>query len=196
MHMRVLDANGTEKDPKTVDWNSDRAPNFTIRQDPGPWNALGNLRVTMPNLYSVFMHEVNRDDLLKSDHDFESSGCSAVPQMRDLASWLLQDTQGWSRDEIDTAIAKGDQIEIRLMHKVPVAWVYLTGWVTRSGLIQFREDVYDRDSAPERLLVADIQRPAILTAARAAGFVLQSAESVPEITLTPEIKQASYLDSQ
>jgi len=188
MHLRVLDANGAEQDPKTVDWNSDRAPNFTIRQDSGPWNALGNLRITMPNLYSVFMHEVNQE--LKSDYGFTSSGCTAVAQMPDLVSWLLQDTQGWSRVEIDAAIAKGGPLEIRLKLKVPVACVYLTGWVTRSGLVEFREDVYDRDSAPERLLVADIQRPATLTAARASGFVLQSVESVPEI------KPASYLDSQ
>ena len=37
MHMRVLDGAGDEIDPRSVDWNSDRAPNFTIRQDSGAW---------------------------------------------------------------------------------------------------------------------------------------------------------------
>ena len=41
MHMRVLDGHGHEIDPRSIDWSSDRAPNFTIRQDSGNWNALG-----------------------------------------------------------------------------------------------------------------------------------------------------------
>jgi hypothetical protein len=72
-------------------------------------------------------------------------------------------------------------------HKVQVAWVYLTGWVTRSGLIQFRNDIYDRDNMAERPLLADAQRPTILSEARASGFVLQP---------TPEIQETSYLDRQ
>jgi murein L,D-transpeptidase YcbB/YkuD len=189
MHMRVLDSNGADKDPKTVDWNSNRTPNFIIRQDPGAWNALGNLRVTMPNLQTVFMHELNRNELPDRGYEIESSGCTALSEMRDFASWLLQDAPVWGHNEIDSAIAKGDQVEIRLPHKVPVAWVYFTGWVTRSGLIQFRDDIYNRDSVAERPLLTDTQRPTILTAGRASGFVLQSAESSPE-------QPTSYLDRQ
>src|SRR5207247_1334006 len=49
MHMRVLDASGAEIDPRSIDWHSDRAPNFTIRQDSGAWNALGAGRIDMPH---------------------------------------------------------------------------------------------------------------------------------------------------
>jgi L,D-transpeptidase YcbB len=195
MHMRVLDSNGADRDPKTVDWNSNRTPNFTIRQDPGAWNALGSLRVTMPNVQTVFMHELNRNELPDRGYQVESSGYTALSQMRDFASWLLQDAPGWGPNEIDAAIARGEQIEIRLPHKLPVAWVYLTGWVTRSGLIQFRDDVYNRDNMAERPLLADTQRPTVLSEARASGFVLQSAESSP-VEPTPEIRETSYLDRQ
>ena len=57
MHLRVLDGAGNEIDPRSVDWNSDRAPNFTLRQDSGSWNALGPVRIDMPNSYSVYMHD-------------------------------------------------------------------------------------------------------------------------------------------
>ena len=30
---------------------------------------------------------------------------------------------------------------------MPVAWVYLTGWMTRDGTIKFRDDVYKHDEA-------------------------------------------------
>jgi len=39
---------------------------------------------------------------------------------------------------------------INLPRKIPVAWVYLTGWVTRDGTIEFRDDVYNHDEALDR----------------------------------------------
>src|SRR5262249_53990565 len=67
MHMRVLDGAGNEVDPHAVDWNSDRAPNFTIRQDSGTWNALGSVRIDMPNPHSVYMHDTNHKEFFSAD---------------------------------------------------------------------------------------------------------------------------------
>jgi len=144
----------------------------------------------MPNPHSVYMHDTNHKEFFSADYRFQSSGCTRVEDPRALAAWLLEETPGWSRKEIDAGIAKGVKIDIRLARKVPVAWVYLTGWVTREGTIHFRDDVYGHDEHPVRPLVADV-RPPIATAARAAGFVMQSAETHPA-----PARQVSYLDSQ
>jgi murein L,D-transpeptidase YcbB/YkuD len=189
MHMRALDGQGNEIDPKTIDWNSDRSPNFTLRQDSGTWNALGALRIDMPNPYSVYMHDTNHKNLFSNDYRFESSGCTRVAEVRDLATWLLADNPGWGRPEIDAGIAKGERVDIRLTHKVPVAWTYLTGWVTRDGTIHFRDDIYGLDDKAAQ--TAEARAPNALVAARASGFVLQSADTRPF-----EIKSVSYLDSQ
>ncbi len=190
MHMRVLDGAGREVDPHGVDWSSNRAPNFTIRQDSGTWNALGSVRIDMPNPYSVYMHDTNHREFFSADYRFQSSGCTRVENPRDLAAWLLEETPGWDRRAIDAAIAKGNRLNVKLTHKVPVAWMYLTGWVTRDGTIHFRDDIYGHDDKPARQLVADLRSP-IVTAARASGFVLQSADTRP-VT----IKEVSYLDSR
>jgi L,D-transpeptidase YcbB len=191
MHMRALDAQGNEIDPKLIDWNSDRSPNFTLRQDSGNWNALGAVRIDMPNPYSVYMHDTNHKNLFSNDYRFESSGCTRVAEVRDLAAWLLADNPGWGRAEIDAGIDKGQRIDIRLTHKVPVAWTYLTGWATRDGTIHFRDDIYGLDDKPAQPAVAEAHGPNALVAARASGFVLQSADTKPF-----EIKSVSYLDSQ
>jgi len=39
MRMRVLDGAGNEIDATSVDWQSDRTPNFTVRQDSGDGNC-------------------------------------------------------------------------------------------------------------------------------------------------------------
>ncbi len=197
MRMRVLDANGAEIDPKLVDWKSDRAPNFTVRQDSGTGNALGALRIDMPNPHSVFMHDTNHKEHFGIDYRFHSSGCTRVAEVRDLAVWLLADNPGWGRRELDAAIAKSARQDIRLTYKVPVAWVYMTGWVTRDDVVHFRDDVYNYDSEHGRVPIAHQARPSVVVAARASGFVLQSAE--PQTTNTipsPAIEQVSYLDSR
>ena len=130
MHMRVLDGSGREIDPASVNWHSDGAPNFTVRQDSGTWNALGAVRFDMPNPHSVYLHDTNNRSLFSADYRFQSSGCARIENPRDLAVWLLQEQGDWSRAQIDAAIATGQRQDIRLTRKVPVAWVYLTGWVT------------------------------------------------------------------
>jgi murein L,D-transpeptidase YcbB/YkuD len=188
MRMRVLDGSGGEIDPRLIDWHSDRAPNFTIRQDSGAWNALGAVRIDMPNPHAVYMHDTSHKELFSADYRFHSSGCARVESPRDLAAWLLEDNPGWGRREIDAAIAKAGRSDIRLAHKVPVAWVYLTGWATRDGAIHFRDDVYHRDEQP--VLVAGT-RPQVASAARASGFVLQSGHG-----RAAAVKPMSYLDSR
>jgi L,D-transpeptidase YcbB len=187
MRMRVLDAAGREIDPASVNWQSDGAPNFTVRQDSGTWNALGAVRFDMPNPHSVYLHDTNNRALFSADYRFQSSGCARIENPRDLAVWLLQDQDSWNRAQIDAAIAGGQRQDIRLARRVPVAWVYLTGWVTRDGLVHFRDDIYNHDNAPSRALVADLRSPN--NDARASGFILQSADPEP-------IQQISYLDSQ
>ncbi|MFL6972580.1 MAG: L,D-transpeptidase family protein, partial [Xanthobacteraceae bacterium] len=91
MHMRVLDGAGNEVDPRSVDWNSERAPNFTIRQDSGTWNALGSVRIDMPNPHSVYMHDTNHREGFSADYRFQSSGCTRVHDVRDLAAWILEE---------------------------------------------------------------------------------------------------------
>ena len=188
MRMRVLDGAGNEVDPRSVDWNSDRAPNFTIRQDSGTWNALGSVRIDMPNAHSVYMHDTNHKEFFSADYRFQSSGCTRVENPRDLAAWVLEETPGWSRREIDATIAKGQKVDVRVVRKIPVAWVYLTGWATRDGTVHFRDDIYGHDE--KRELVAEL-KPSIATASRASGFIMQSAGTRPA-----DLKPVSYLDSQ
>ena len=191
MNMKLLDAQGNEIDARSIDWNSERTPNFTIRQDSGDSNALGNVRIDMPNPYSVYMHDTNHRNLFSADYRFQSSGCTRVQDVRDLAAWILKDNAGWSRKEIDAEIATQKRTTIRLAHGIPVAWIYLTGWASPDGTINFRNDVYGLDNAAKPF-VASVERPVRVSAARASGFVLQSDDPEPPLTFTP----VSYLDSR
>ncbi|MFY9840418.1 MAG: L,D-transpeptidase family protein [Xanthobacteraceae bacterium] len=196
MHMRLLGAHDEEINPSSVDWSMIRSPNFTVRQDAGNWNALGNLKIDMPNPYSVYMHDTDVRKLFADDYRFDSHGCTRVDNVRDLAAWILQDNpRGWDRAAIDAGIATGQTKIINLPHKIPVAWVYLTGWVRRDGTVEFRDDVYKHDEQLDRAGLAD---------AAAGGFVAPVSQPVSQPTpqaVTPQatppaVTQASYLDSR
>jgi murein L,D-transpeptidase YcbB/YkuD len=163
MHMRLLGGGDQEISPSSVDWASDRSPNFTVRQDAGAWNALGYLKIDMPNPYSVYMHDTDTRKLFADDYRFDSHGCTRVDNVRDLAAWILEDVPGWNRAAIDAGIDAGQTKIVNLPHKMPVAWVYLTGWVTRDGTVEFRDDVYKHDEA--------LDRDALAQATGAGGFV-------------------------
>jgi len=178
MHMRILGAHDEEFSPQAVDWSSDRSPNFTVRQDSGNYNALGNLKIDMPNPYSVYMHDTDSRRLFANDYRFDSHGCTRVDNVRDLAAWILDDVPGWNRAAIDAGIAAGVLKVINLPRRMPVAWVYLTGWMTHDGTINFRDDVYKHDEELDRDALAD---------AAAGGFVVPVRQAV---------KQISNLDSR
>jgi murein L,D-transpeptidase YcbB/YkuD len=163
MHMEVLDGHDAPIDPRSVDWSGSRTPNFTVRQQSGTWNALGAVKIDMPNPYSVYMHDTNQRNLFSDDYRFDSHGCSRVDNVRDLAAWLLQEEMPkWNRAAIDAAIATGQREDIALPKKVPVAWIYLTAWMTKDQTVQFRNDIYDQD---EQLLEATAEEAAFFSQA-------------------------------
>ena len=185
MHMRVLAADDSEVDARSIDWSSNRSPNFSVRQDSGSWNALGYVKLEMPNPYAVYMHDTDVRNLFTANYRFLSHGCTRVDNVRDLAAWILEDMPAWGRAQIDAGIASGQHTEIRLTHKIPVAWVYLTGWAMRDGTIQFRDDIYNHDDEP---VSSAVKNSELVAAAGASGFVRPREARA--------IAQVSNLDSQ
>jgi L,D-transpeptidase YcbB len=144
-HIHIYDPRGNELAPSQIDWNSNDAVHYRFRQDPGDFNALGNLRLNIPNNDGVYMHDTPEKNLFGEDMRFDSSGCVRVQNVRELVAWLLRDTPGWTREKIDATIKSGERVDARLTRPVPVYWVYITAWATPDGVVQFRDDIYNRD---------------------------------------------------
>ena len=152
--IRILDASGAEVDPKRVDWSTERAVNYTLRQDSGAGNSLGAIRIDMPNKLAVYMHDTPSKRLFGADYRFLSHGCVRVQGVYDLAAWLLEGTTGglagaWDKDSLLAEIKTGAREDIKLTRATPVIWVYLTGWANADGAANFRNDVYGLDAAAD-----------------------------------------------
>ena len=92
MKIRVLDGKGQEVDPQSLDWSTERAVDYTLRQEPDALNSLGQIRLDMPNRHAVYMHDTPSKRLFAQDARFHSSGCVRVADIRSLAEWLLAGT--------------------------------------------------------------------------------------------------------
>lgn len=157
--IRVFEG-GRELDPSTVDWSSGRALGLTLRQDPGPHNSLGYVRIAMPNPEAVYLHDTPSRGLFANDARFHSSGCVRVEDVIALSAWLLEGT-GSDEASIRRGIESGERRDLRLQRPVATHWVYLTAWATSDGTIHFREDVYGLDGdRPVASVVPRRPRPA------------------------------------
>ncbi len=136
---------GRAIDPATVNWRSPDARKYKFRQDPGDHNALGLIRIQMPNADNVYLHDTPTKKLYGLRARAYSAGCVRVEKVRELSAWILNDKQKWDRSKIDEVIASKKRINALIKNKIPVQFVYITSWVDPKGTLNFREDIYDRD---------------------------------------------------
>jgi murein L,D-transpeptidase YcbB/YkuD len=144
--IRIFTSAGQELSPAQVNWDSYEATRYMFRQDPGgDLNSMGFVRINIPNPHGVYMHDTPSRGIFGDDFRFVSSGCVRVQNVRDYIQWLLAETPGWTREQIDETFRSGQRLDARLAQAVNVYWTYITAWATPDGLVQFREDIYNRD---------------------------------------------------
>jgi murein L,D-transpeptidase YcbB/YkuD len=122
-------------------------------QVPGPTNSLGQVKFEMPNPDDVYMHDTPERRLFALSRRYISHGCIRVEDPRGLAQVLL-DSDQWSRDAIDAAIATGQTKSVPLHKSLPVYVLYWTAFVDPDGTVEFRDDVYGRDRRLAEALAA------------------------------------------
>ncbi len=102
---------------------TDAQGKLVVRQKPGPGNALGQLKLEMPNPYSVFIHDTPSRGLFARDARALSHGCIRTEAPDTLARVLLGQERA---DALDRALMTGTTTTIPLAEPLPVYVVYLT----------------------------------------------------------------------
>ncbi len=158
------DADAARVPVHRVDWARYRgAPwrefPYHLQQQPGPNNALGVVKFMFPNPYGIYLHDTPHDALFDKTRRAFSSGCIRLAEPLRLAHYLLRDQpyaalpgvsatahhDRWSPAAIEARVAAGRNERVELAAPLKVYIVYFTAWVDESGVIQFRDDLYERD---------------------------------------------------
>jgi murein L,D-transpeptidase YcbB/YkuD len=167
--IRVIDSRGREVSPYSVDWSRYNGANipYQLRQDPGPDNALGLVKIMFPNPYLVYLHDSPAKTLYAEDERAFSSGCIRVQKPFELAELVLNDRERWNQTSIQAVIQSGKTQTVNLQTPVPVLILYWTAEPTPDGQIIFRSDVYGRDPPLLRALDSDFRLPPPVTPVQA-----------------------------
>ncbi len=144
-NMILMDVSGNQIDPLTIDFSQLTQSNFpyTVRQNPGPHNALGQVKFIFPNKYSVYVHDTPVRSLFSMENRAFSHGCIRIERKWELFLNIMGDD--WSQDRIDKVLKSGETTRVNLKNPLPILLLYWTAGADKYGDIFFDKDVYDRD---------------------------------------------------
>ncbi|WP_394728111.1 L,D-transpeptidase family protein [Altererythrobacter sp. GH1-8] len=122
------------------------------RQRPGPNNALGQMKLVMPNPYSVYMHDTPGKEKFAEEVRTFSHGCIRTGDAIGYAATLLEGIK--SREEIDAIVASNKTTRVDLAAPIPVYVTYFTAVSDGEGGVDILPDVYGRD---QRITMAKLE---------------------------------------
>ena len=135
-------------DPEIVDWatiDTESAP-LRIRQDPGKKNALGRVKFIFPNNHKVYLHDTPSRRLFAHSSRAFSHGCVRVENPFEFAKVLISNSETWTTEKLDYFAKRKKTKTIKLDNPIPIHITYMTAWADEQGVINFRPDIYKRDS--------------------------------------------------
>ena len=145
-HMVLLDAKGNLVPDSSLDMkylSASRFP-YLVRQEPGPWNALGEMKFMFPNKYDIYLHDTPSKSLFSKASRAYSHGCIRVSKPFDLALKLLEGTE-YDRNKINEILESHETTRVNLPEPVDILLMYWTCGIDRNGKVFFVPDIYERD---------------------------------------------------
>lgn len=121
-----------------------------IVQQPGPDNALGQVKFDMRNTHAIYLHDTSAPSLFDRSERHLSHGCIRVDDALGFAQMLASD-EGII-DQWLAAQETGQEQFVDLPRPIPVRLLYRNVFVRPSGDIAFRADPYGwNDAVAQRL---------------------------------------------
>lgn len=118
----------------------------TVVQQPGPRNALGLMKLDMPNEHAIFLHDTPSRGLFAQDNRALSHGCVRVERAMEFAMAISILGQGPGVAEAMEISQSREYTRVPLPRQIPVYLAYFTmGTNTDGELVEFR-DIYNRDA--------------------------------------------------
>ncbi len=146
--IEAFGGDGKKLDTSSINWSNLAVNGLTYRQQPGPENPLGFVKINFHNAHSVYMHDTPSQTLFGRNFRAASSGCVRISGIEHLAAWLMLE-QGWTAEKVLAMKKSGERLDVKLKKPVPLYFAYITAWATEDGVIQFRRDIYNKDGVGE-----------------------------------------------
>jgi murein L,D-transpeptidase YcbB/YkuD len=166
-------------DPYTINWRKYTASSipFKFRQSAGDDNALGKIKFTFKNGFSIYMHDTPLKSKFNDNNRAVSHGCVRVENPAMLSEFMLQNNEkikvddlrimmglppydeerllAWEKDTLKNQKIIKKTYPIRIENRPVVMFNYLTTIFNENNEIRFLFDLYDKNN----LIVEEINKP-------------------------------------
>lgn len=159
LHYEVFDQLWNRIPNSSVDYNdlSASPSHYIVRQRPGPWNELGEVKFIFPNKYAIYLHDTPEKDLFNEQDRAFSHGCIRTKDPLLLAEKLLEGT-AWTKEKIDETMQARKTKRVYPADDIDVLLLYWTAGYSEDAGFNFYKDIYGRDPALlEQLNKSDTQ---------------------------------------
>jgi murein L,D-transpeptidase YcbB/YkuD len=120
---------------------------ISVVQQPGPQNALGLVKLDMPNEHSIFLHDTPARQRFEEDYRALSHGCIRVERALEFVTALATEDGATTQEEAQRISGSGVYTRVPLLHPIPVHIAYFTFGQNADGELEHFADIYDRDAA-------------------------------------------------
>jgi len=141
-HLAIYDQNGNYISPTTNNLLAVKSnlSDYSVVQSPGAKNALGQIKFSFDNSFSVYLHDTPNRNLFDKTDRALSHGCIRVQNPERLVELFLENDQNTSElPEVLSAMEKYDRKRVYLKYPFPIMVVYLTAEV-KNGLLNTYKD--------------------------------------------------------
>ncbi len=132
---------------------------FSMRQPPGPRNALGLVKFMFPNKYNIYLHDTPAKNLFSNTVRAYSHGCIRLSDPFEFGYAILSAQSDDPEAEFQRHLRSGRETRVNLETPIPVHLIYRTAIAKPEGGMEYRRDIYGRNGR-------------ILAALQAAGVAL------------------------
>ncbi|GAA0852092.1 hypothetical protein GCM10009114_01100 [Aliiglaciecola litoralis] len=138
-------------DPNQINWQEVTPYDFDyfLVKRAGEENPLGEIKYLFPNKEAIYVHDTPAKNWFERPLRAASHGCIRMEQPFSLAQSIARHTNRQKLlDTIEEVRQSGKTQTFYLEKPLPIHLVYWTAWVDETDQVNFRRDIYDRDSAP------------------------------------------------
>lgn len=127
---------------------------ITVVQQPGANNALGRLKLDMPNEHAIFLHDTNARGLFATANRALSHGCIRTENAVQLGMTMARLGGGVPTTETQEIANSGTYTRVPMTKTFPVYIMYFTYGTDIAGKPAAFKDLYGRDAAVKTALAA------------------------------------------
>jgi murein L,D-transpeptidase YcbB/YkuD len=160
-NMVLLDRSGKIVPMSSVNFDAISSKNFpyVIRQEPGPGNALGEVKFIFPNKYSVYLHDTPSKYLFSKASRSFSHGCIRTQNPIAMAEVILEGSK-WDKQKIKETLDSKKTTRAYPDKQLDVLLLYWTAGLYQKDRVFFFPDIYKRDKPILEKLDRDVEKVA------------------------------------